>query len=107
MVIEWLRFKVKPEAREKFIQIDAEIWTEFLTRQDGHLGKEIWISPDAGDEVIAISQWRTREQWKAIEQSFLDETEAKFKAAMGEGVYELVEVKEYQVRKFADRSSAK
>lgn len=103
MVIEWLKFRVKPEARQKFIQKDAEIWTEFLTGQDGHLGKEIWINPAVDDEVIAISQWQTREQWHSIEQKSLDETEERFRSAMGEGTYELVEVKEYQVRKFAGR----
>jgi uncharacterized protein (TIGR03792 family) len=104
MIIEWLKFKVKPELREKFVQNDEEIWTEFLLQQDGHLGKEVWIDPVAEDEVIAISQWQTFEQWKAIAQSLLDDTEARFRSVMGQGTYELVEAKAYQVRKFADRS---
>ncbi|MDJ0549362.1 MAG: TIGR03792 family protein, partial [Microcystis sp. M49637_WE12] len=45
MVIEWLEFQVKPEAREKFIQKDQEIWTKFLAKQPGFLGKELWINP--------------------------------------------------------------
>ena len=32
MVIEWLEFQVKPEAREKFIQKDQEIWTKCLAK---------------------------------------------------------------------------
>jgi uncharacterized protein (TIGR03792 family) len=104
MVIEWLKFTVNPEFREKFVKTDEEIWTKFLKRQEGHLGKEVWISPVVENEVIAISYWQTREQWSAIPTSLLDETEARFLKAMGEGTYQLVESKEYQMRKFPDRS---
>ncbi|MDV3000848.1 MAG: hypothetical protein N5P05_002454 [Chroococcopsis gigantea SAG 12.99] len=104
MVIEWLKFKVKPELREKFIKEDAEIWTAFLTRRDGHLGKEVWINPEKDDEVVAISRWQTLEQWKSIPENLLKETEEKFSESMGKDSYELIEAGQYQIRKFIDNS---
>ncbi len=104
MVIEWLKFKVKPESREQFIKKDAEIWTAFLTQRDGHLGKEVWISPEKDDEVIAISRWQTLEQWKSIPENLLQETEEKFSQAMGKDSYQLIEEGQYQIRKFIDNS---
>lgn len=71
MVIEWLEFQVKPEAREKFIQKDQEIWTKFLAKQPGFLGKEIWINPAIEEQLIIVVHWQTKEQWKAVPQNLL------------------------------------
>jgi uncharacterized protein (TIGR03792 family) len=100
MVIEWLKFWVEPQAREKFIELDSQIWTQALAQYPGHLGKEVWISPQADDEVELIVKWQTREQWAAVPQDVLKATEEKFKAAMGSDRYELIEVREHHVRKF-------
>ena len=102
MVIEWLEFHVKPEAREKFIQKDQKIWTKFLAKQAGFLGKEIWINPAIEEELIIVVHWQTKEQWKAIPQNLLDDTESKFSLAMGKDNYQLLKVKEFQVRKFRE-----
>ncbi|PSF38853.1 TIGR03792 family protein [Aphanothece hegewaldii CCALA 016] len=99
MVIEWLKFKINQE-REKFIEKDAEIWTASLSKYPGFLGKEIWINPNNESEIIFIIRWKTREEWKAIPQSILDETEKKFAQALENRSYEMLESKEYQVRKF-------
>lgn len=102
MVIEWLEFQVKPEAREKFIQKDQEIWTKFLAKQAGFLGKELWINPAIEEQLIIVVHWQTKEQWKAISQNLLDETESEFFLAMGKDNYQLLKVKEFQVRKFRE-----
>ncbi|VEP18972.1 conserved hypothetical protein [Hyella patelloides LEGE 07179] len=100
MVIEWLGFRVEPKLREKFIEEDEKIWTPVLADADGFLGKEIWIAPGQSDRVFLIIRWQTREQWKAVPMELLVETEAKFMSAMGKGSYEMLESKEYQIRKF-------
>ncbi|NEO27376.1 MAG: TIGR03792 family protein [Kamptonema sp. SIO4C4] len=101
MVIEWLQFWVNPQEREKFVQADTKIWTPVLARYPGFCGKEVWVAPDS-PEIIIIVRWETREQWKAIPQAVLTDTEAQFAQVMG-NTYDLLEVKEYQLRKFPYR----
>jgi uncharacterized protein (TIGR03792 family) len=99
MVIEWLKFTVDPNARERFVQQDENIWTPMLARYPGFLGKQVWIGADRLDEIVLVMHWDTMEHWKAIPPERLQATEAKFRAAMGD-TYELVESKAYQVRRF-------
>ena len=100
MVIEWLKFRVQPEVREKFVEQDQAIWTKALATQSGFLGKEVWINPDIADEIILVIRWQTREQWKAIAPELLAQTEEIFKASMGKDSYEMTEAKEHHIRKF-------
>lgn len=99
MVIEYLKFSVRPDSREQFIQKDDEIWTAFLANYPGFLGKEVWISPDNLAEVITVIRWANMEAWQSIPAEKLQEVDAQFAEAMGD-VYELVESTRYQVRKF-------
>jgi uncharacterized protein (TIGR03792 family) len=100
MVIEWLKFRVDPQVREKFIQKDAEMWTATLARNPGFLGKEVWINPNAPEEIILIIRWETRQAWKTVPEAMLAETEQYFAQEMGEDNYQMIETGEYQVRKF-------
>ncbi|MDJ0846029.1 TIGR03792 family protein [Crocosphaera sp.] len=97
MVIEWLQFKVSPESRERFIQLDREIWTPVLEQFSGFLGKEVWISPHRPQEIILIIRWETREQWKSIPQEILEQTEQKFAQQMKNHPYEMIEL-EYELK---------
>lgn len=100
MVIEWLKFNVNPELRERFVEQDQAIWTKTLSQQPGFLGKEIWINPANPEEIILVIRWQTREQWKAIAPELLAETEKLFQQAMGKDTYEMLETKELHIRKF-------
>ncbi|NJP09933.1 MAG: TIGR03792 family protein [Leptolyngbyaceae cyanobacterium RU_5_1] len=101
MVIEWLKIEVSRELQEKFIQTDEAIWTATLAKYPGFLGKHVWINPKEPNEVVLVIHWASLENWKSIPADVLEETERQFSAQMGKGTYRLVEVKEYQVRKFA------
>jgi uncharacterized protein (TIGR03792 family) len=101
MVIEWLKVRVAPELREKYIQIDERVWTGFLSRYTGFLGKQVWLNPNAPDELVLVISWSSREAWKAIPAGELEKIEQTFDQAMGEGTYEMLEESEYQIRKFA------
>ncbi|MEX0271758.1 TIGR03792 family protein [Leptolyngbyaceae cyanobacterium UHCC 1019] len=100
MVIEWLKFQVAEELREAFIQKDEEIWTAALAKCPGFLGKEVWISPQAPQEVTLVIHWETREAWKSIPQEYLNATEKQFSQAFDENTYNIVATAEYSVRKF-------
>lgn len=99
MVIEWLKFIVTPELREKFVQQDDEIWTATLSQYPGFLRKEVWISPDRLDEVVVVIHWDSMEAWKSVPQDVLDQTDARFTAAMGQGNQRIDQAARYQVRK--------
>lgn len=105
MVIEWLKFRVAPELREKFIQNDEAIWTAALIDFPGYLGKEVWIDQNAPEEIILVIHWETLEQWHSIPQSLLDQIEEKFAQKMEKDSYKILEFRQYQIRKFpASRS---
>ena len=95
MIIEWLRFKVPPEKWEAFIQRDEEVWTAGLKNFPGYLGKEIWVD-SVENEVVMLIRWETREQWKSVLQSTIDELDRQ----MGDLQIAIAESREYQVSKF-------
>lgn len=100
MIIEWLKFEVALESKQKFIEFDEKIWTQFLGSYPGYLGKEVWLNPFVDKEIIVLVRWNSREQWKVIPEAIVQETEAKFAAAVGKNNYRILESGEYQVRKF-------
>ena len=100
MVIEWLKIKLAPGLREKYVQKDEEIWTALLVQYPGFLGKEVWIDPKESNEVILVIRWIDRAAWKAVPVEALEETEKRFAQEMGEGTYQMIEEREFQVRKF-------
>lgn len=104
MVIEWLKVRVSPDLREKFIQQDAEIWTSMLANYPGFLSKEVWINPETPTEVVLIIRWASLEEWKAVPPDRLAQTEQQFNQAFGDQ-HQIIEAAEYQVRKFPTVSS--
>jgi uncharacterized protein (TIGR03792 family) len=101
MNVEWLRIKVAPEYRERFVQKDDEIWTTFLSQAPGFLKKEIWISPENKSEVIIAIHWSAQAQQQPISKKALDTIEQKFLEQLGVP-FQLLETKQYQVRKTAN-----
>ena len=45
MVIEWLKVKVAPELREKYIQLDAEVWTAAIAQAPATWAKKSGSTP--------------------------------------------------------------
>ena len=101
MNVEWLRIKVAPEYRERFVQKDDEIWTTFLSQAPGFLKKEIWISPEDKSEVIIAIHWSALAQQQPISKEALDAVEENFLEQLGVS-FQLLETKQYQVRKIAN-----
>ncbi len=99
MVIEWLQFRIPADQRERYIQLDNEIWTPFLQTCPGFLTKETWIDPTDDEAVIFIIRWRTREEWKAISEAKLAEVTSRFDEALG-FAYTTESSHEFQVRRF-------
>ena len=95
-VVEELVFKVAPERVDDFIRRDAEVWTRFLSTQEGFIDKRVWTSEAQPDEVRIIIRWRSRQDWNRIPKTELQKMDAEFRAAMGgENDFQVVESNAY------------
>jgi len=97
VVVELLIVEVTAEDREKYLQIDREIWTKEIAQFPAFINKEVWLNPYAPTEVILVIRWRSRQEWKAISVQLLEEIERQFALKMGSTRYKIVESVEYQV----------
>jgi uncharacterized protein (TIGR03792 family) len=95
MTVEWLNYKVFRELHDVFLKADAEIWTAMLSQQAGFISKQTWLSSEKPDEINFVICWQSKEHWKAISKTLLQETDKKFREAVGQ--FELVEVLEYEI----------
>jgi uncharacterized protein (TIGR03792 family) len=86
VAMEYLRVQVRPEEVDRFVQADRDVWTTFLSQQPGFLHKQVLCSKTTPGEIVMLTQWRSREEWKSISQDLLDETDRKFTVAMGRSV---------------------
>lgn len=83
MVIEWLTFRLPRADQARFLALDAAIWTPALATCPGFLGKEVWCAPADPEVVNLIIRWQSRADWHAVPRTLLEETEARFAAALG------------------------
>lgn len=95
MVIEWQKIRVRPELRDRYLEQDREIWTAGLAREDGFLGKEVWLGE--GSEIVLVIRWDREEDWQGIAKERLDELDRRFREAVPEDGWERVEVRSYRI----------
>lgn len=96
MTIEWLRYDVPQEHRDRFLQADAETWTATLAQQAGFIGKQTWVHAQTPTELHLVIQWQTREHWKAVPADVLLKTHEAFVQKAGYD-FKLLGVLEYEV----------
>lgn len=99
MVIEWLEFQVPAADRERYVQLDDQIWTPALQTYPGFISKETWIDPQDLERIVFVIHWQSREDWKAIPEPELADIEQRFDAAFATP-YQLVVSREFQIRRF-------
>jgi uncharacterized protein (TIGR03792 family) len=95
MVIEWLKFKISPNSRDKFLEEDNKIWTQALSKYPGFLSKEIWLNPEDDREIIFVIKWESYELLQAIPSEDLQIIDDAFSQGMGNTTYNLIEAKHY------------
>jgi uncharacterized protein (TIGR03792 family) len=76
-IIELLRIQTAPGRREEFLLADAAVWTPALSRHDGFLSKQVWISHDDPDRVTLVIRWASLAQWKSFPAALLAELDAR------------------------------
>lgn len=97
-IVEELVFRVPSEHVAEFVRLDAKIWTKTLSEQPGLLSKVVWTSRKRPDEVRLIVRWKSKQDWSRVPKQLLEETEKKFRKAMDDKEYRLVEVNAIQQR---------
>ena len=95
MVIEWLKFKISPNSRDKFLEEDNKIWTQALSKYPGFLSKEIWLNPENDNEIILVIKWKSYKLWETLPPEDLQIIDDAFSQAMGNTTYDLIEAKHY------------
>lgn len=96
MVIELLKFKLAPEHREQFIQLDADIWTPALSQYPGFISKQVWINPNDATEITMVITWSERDLWKSIPLLDLNIITYQFDQ-MCDFEHKMIESSEYEV----------
>jgi uncharacterized protein (TIGR03792 family) len=94
MIIEFLKVQVAPSYRRKYIELEKQIWSSYLSQCEGFVNKEVWLDPE-DDSIVQIRiLWNSKAQWKALPPEQLKELDATLTKQIG-SVWQIVESKEY------------
>jgi uncharacterized protein (TIGR03792 family) len=94
MIIEFLKVQVVPSYRQKYIELEKQIWSTDLFQCEGFINKEVWLDPEDLSIVYIRILWNSREQWKAISPEHTKNLDAALTEHIG-SVWQIVESKEY------------
>jgi uncharacterized protein (TIGR03792 family) len=75
VVVEFLTFEVEPPERDRWLDVEEQTWSRFLSRQPGFVRKEVWVDPTEPDRVHAMIQWESEAQWKAVPVEAIDDVD--------------------------------
>ncbi len=88
--VEILVFEVKNNRRDEFIKLDHEIWTNYLSRHDGFIKKEVIVSEKEPNKVWSVIYWNSVEQWKNFPLEKLIEKDKEFTEKFGADNFKLI-----------------
>lgn len=82
-VVEVLRFNMDPSNIDEFLELENQIWTAYLEKQKGFIGKDVWIGETDPGEIRVLVYWNSTEEWKAVPVEELIDVDKKFKEHFG------------------------
>ena len=77
MVIEELRLKVPAYAKAEWFNAEKEIWEQWLSSQDGFLGRQLFWDKEK-EEALILVNWKNKKLWKSISMNEVNEVQEKF-----------------------------
>ena len=77
VVIEHLRLKVPKEYRQAWLSAEKKSWEPWLNKKNGFKGRELFWDPK-NEEATLLIRWNTRDEWKEISQSEIDQVQERF-----------------------------
>jgi uncharacterized protein (TIGR03792 family) len=76
--VEQLIFQMRPEAVERWLALDHEIWSRGLAKWPGYVRKEIWQSLEHPGRLTVTIYWDDYDAWKAVDSKWLAEVDEEF-----------------------------
>ena len=64
-IVEELRLSVPFKFKETWLKVEKEVWDQWLSKQDGFLGRQIFYNKKKGEALLLV-KWKNRELWKNI-----------------------------------------
>ncbi len=71
-IVEELRIKVPAKYKETWLKAEREIWDDWLSKQDGFLGRQIFYD-EIREEALLLVNWQNRSLWKNISDEEVNE----------------------------------
>lgn len=82
MVIEYLTFTIDPNGLEEWLVADQRVWSRFLERQPGFVGKQVWVERGCPHEVHAVITWADETSWRTVSQDDIDALDVEMGSSM-------------------------
>ena len=64
-IVEELRLSVPLKYKETWLKVEKEVWEQWLSKQDGFLGRQIFYNQKKGEALLLV-KWKNRKLWKNI-----------------------------------------
>lgn len=77
VVVEHLRVKVPAEALDAWLEAEQGSWEPWLAQQPGFLDRQLLWDPEREEGTLLI-HWRSRDQWKAIPDTEVEQVQDRF-----------------------------
>ena len=88
VIIEHLRISVPAQNREAWLEAEKGSWEPWLARKKGFIGRQLFWD-DQNEQAVLMISWASREKWKAIPQSEIDQIQEAFEALARKGTGDL------------------
>ncbi|MBU5434146.1 antibiotic biosynthesis monooxygenase [Pseudoflavonifractor sp. MSJ-37] len=82
--IEELVFRIAPGQVARYLDLEAELFSEPLAHRTGFLGGETWVSADHEGEVTSLYFWESEEAYHSLDQVWLGGQKQKMGELMGD-----------------------
>ncbi len=79
IIVEHLRLSVPLEKREAWLNAEKKSWEPWLAKKKGFLGRQLFWD-DQNEEAVLLITWDSRENWKAIPKSEIEQIQENFEA---------------------------
>jgi uncharacterized protein (TIGR03792 family) len=100
MYVEKLVYNIPEEFQAKFLKLDENIWSKFLSQYEFYHSKEVWKDLSKPKSLTFIIKWRSLEEWKGIPKDLLYSAQKDFNNQSTkefEQVFKIEEVVSYVV----------